>query len=70
MENDSKRGNASLAYRVFLRFLRVFVAGGLGSMATVTMVGYSWSDFRAWIVALLAAFISGGLAALDKGLRG
>jgi len=61
---------ASLAERVFLRFLRVFVIGGLSAVITIPITGYTWKDLQTWIVALVAAFISGGLAALDKALRG
>jgi len=61
---------ASLAKRVFLRFLRIFVVGGLAALTTIPIAGYTWKDLQTWLVALIVAFISGGLAALDKGLRG
>jgi len=70
MEKVIYKNPKSLAFRVFLRYLRVFVAGGIATMATVVISGYSLNDFKTYLVALLSGFISGGLAALDKALRG
>ena len=57
--------------RALNRFLRGFVAGGIGAMALITPVGIeSFTDISNWLVALLLAgtvgAISGGLQALDK----
>jgi len=70
MEKVIYKNPKSLAFRVFLRYLRVFVAGGIATMATVVISGYSINDFKTYLIALLSGFISGGLAALDKALRG
>jgi len=70
MEKVIYKNPKSLAFRVFLRYLRVFVAGGIATMATVVISGYSLNDFKTYLIALLSGFISGGLAALDKALRG
>ena len=60
----------SLAFRILLRGLRVFVAGGLATMAAVSLNGFSIKDLETYLVALIGAFIAGGLAALDKAFRG
>jgi hypothetical protein len=60
----------SLAYRVFLRGLRTFVAGGLGTMIAISFNGFTFKDLETYLVALIGAFITGGLAALDKAIRG
>mgnify|MGYP001103299743 CR=1 FL=1 len=57
-----------------MRFLRGFVAGGIGAMALITPVGIqNFNDISSWLVALLLAgivgAISGGLQALDKYFR-
>jgi len=57
--------------RALNRFLRGFIAGGVGAMALITPVGIqNFNDISSWLVALLLAgivgAISGGLQALDK----
>jgi hypothetical protein len=64
----------SLVYRVFLRFLRGFVAGAISSMVlVVSYSGSDWSELRSWlsllVVAGVSGGISGGLLALDKAIR-
>lgn len=70
MEKVIYKNPKSLAFRVFLRYLRVFVAGGIATMAAVTLNGFSFKDLETYLVSLIGAFIAGGLAALDKALRG
>lgn len=60
--------------RALNRFLRGFIAGGVGAMALITPVGIqNFNDISSWLVALLLAgtvgAISGGLQALDKYIR-
>ncbi len=60
----------SLAYRVLLRFVRGFVAGGLAAMVLVApLAGLSLTDLRFWILALIGAFMTGGLQAVGKWIR-
>ena len=59
---------------VLFRFLRGFVAGAVGSMASlVPMVGSSWQELETWLVALGIAGLSGGITgailAADKYFR-
>lgn len=57
---------------VMLRFLRGFVAGGISSCAVLLGAGInvaSTEDLQGLGIALLGAFLSGGLLALDKLLR-
>lgn len=54
------------------RFLRGFIAGGIGSVGALLYAGVNISspdDLRKLAIALAAAFISGGLLAIDKMLR-
>jgi len=57
-------------YRTLRRFVIVFVISGLASVAVVPpMTNLSYTDLRAWILALTVAFLSGGLAGIEKGYR-
>lgn len=61
---------ASLIKRVLLRFIRTFVAGGITTMLAVApLAGFEWGEIRTWLLALVFAFISGGLMAFDKLVR-
>ncbi len=58
---------------VALRFVRGFVAGGIASMVLVLQAGVminSVEDLKQLGAALSVAFITGGLLALDKLIRG
>lgn len=60
----------SLAFRVFLRFGRAFLAGGLAALFTVSALpGYTLADLRVWVLTLIIAFVTGGLQGLDKFVR-
>lgn len=57
-----------------MRFLRGFIAGGVGAMSLILPVGIqNFEDVSSWLIALLLAgtvgAISGGLQALDKYIR-
>lgn len=57
-----------------MRFLRGFIAGGVGAMALILPVGIqNFEDVSGWLIAMLLAgtvgAISGGLQALDKYIR-
>jgi hypothetical protein len=57
-----------------MRFLRGFIAGGIGAMALILPVGIqNFNDLSSWLVGLLLAglvgAISGGIQALDKYFR-
>lgn len=60
-------------YAIILkRFGKMFLAGGLSS-ALVTMAAHPMAsdlDLKSWLVVLLTAFITGGLAALEKWSQG
>lgn len=64
----------SLAYRVFLRFARVFVLAGIAQVGVVLVANplteLSLKSLETWVAMLITAFIAGGLAGLDKGIRG
>lgn len=62
----------SLLYRVWLRFARVFVSGGLAALTvqlasapTITTL----ADFKVWLITLGVGFVAGGVSALDKWSR-
>ncbi len=60
-------------WTVFVRFLRAFVAGGIGqiilTLAITPFTLATWMDVKKWLVILVVAFITGGVLALDKLLR-
>lgn len=63
----------SLLNRILLRFARVFVSGGLASMALQLAQAPSFSTFaelKPWLISLAIGFLSGGIMALDKWNRG
>ena len=60
----------SLAYRVALRFGRIFLAGGISAMASIVVAGLSLQEVQTYLLALAIAFVGGGIAALDKAVRG
>lgn len=54
------------------RFLRGFISGGIGAVAALLGTGVTvatFEDLKQLGVALAAAFVSGGLLAIDKLLR-
>ncbi|HEX5429848.1 MAG TPA: hypothetical protein VFX17_02080 [Patescibacteria group bacterium] len=51
---------------VVMRFIKGFVAGGLGSVGVLLSVGIGATDLKKLGLALLTAFISGGLLAIEK----
>lgn len=53
---------------LYLRFLRVFVAGALAQMGLMASTG-KLDDFNSWLTAVIVAGLTGGFAALDKYLR-
>lgn len=63
----------SLLYRVWLRFARMFVIGGIGFLMQQLVVVPKLStleELQTWFLTLFAAFIIGGVAAIDKYFRG
>ena len=59
--------NKDLFWRVFRRFIRAFIFGGIGAIAVVPYAGgYDIMSLKAWGITLLVAFITGGFMALDK----
>lgn len=56
---------------VLKRFLKAFVGGGLGAVGALLSVGVTISslgDAKNLSFALIAAFVSGGLMALEKAI--
>lgn len=55
------------------RFLRVFVSAGIAQLAITVAVNplkdFDISSLKSWAVILIIAFVSGGIAGLDKALR-
>ena len=63
---------ASLVYRVWLRFARTFVGGGLAAMTIQLAQAPSFSTFvelKPWLLSLAVGFLSGGIAAVEKWSR-
>ena len=58
---------------VAIRFVKAFVAGGLaqlGAQLTITPAGFgSLAETKTWAAALAAAFLTGGLMAVNKLMR-
>lgn len=62
--------NKKLLFSVFKRFTRAFVSGAITTMIAVPMfTDFTLTDVKAWLIALIAAAITGGLMALDKAIR-
>ena len=55
------------------RFLRVFVSTGIASIGIAIvanpLTNLDLKSLETWVALLLTAFISGGLAGLDKAIR-
>lgn len=51
---------------VLIRFVKGFVAGGLASIGMLLASGLPATDLRKLAIALLTAFLSGGLLAVEK----
>lgn len=51
---------------VAMRFVKGFIAGGLASVGVFLSVSVDVSDLKKLGLSLLAAFISGGLLAVEK----
>lgn len=63
---------ASLIYRLWLRFARVFVSGGLAALTiqlAQTPQLSTLADFKTWLITLGVGFIAGGVSALEKWSR-
>lgn len=59
----------SLQRRVFMRFIKVFLSGGLASLTVSlaqTPTFTDWMSVKTWGTTLLIAFLAGGIAALEK----
>ncbi len=53
--------------RVFKRFVRAFIFGGISAIAVVPYAGnFDIMSLKTWGIALLVAFRTGGFLALDK----
>lgn len=58
-----------LFIRLCWRFGRAFLAGAVGTMATLAgFTGSSWKDLGVWLAALGMAAIVGGIAGLIQAL--
>lgn len=63
---------ASLVYRVWLRFARTFVSGGLAAMTIQLAQAPSFSTFvelKPWLISLAVGFLAGGVSAVEKWSR-
>lgn len=63
---------ASLVYRVWLRFARVFVSGGLAALTIQLAQAPTLSTFaelKVWLISLGIGFMSGGISAAEKWSR-
>lgn len=56
----------SMFQSISMRFVKGFIAGGLGSLGIFLSVGVDTSDLKKLGLGLLTAFISGGLLAIEK----
>lgn len=57
---------------IAVRFLRAFAAGGIASVLAMLALGVqikSWEDLGQFAVAVVIAFMTGGLMAIDKLIR-
>ena len=64
---------APLWKRALMRFARVFVFSGLATLGTLLATAptvTTLEDLKIWGLSLLVAFVSGGLAGIEKGYRG
>ena len=60
--------------RLLLRFIRGFLAGAFGSLASMLpFIGNGWQELETWLIALsiagIAGGLSGGILTLDKYFR-
>ena len=63
---------SSLLYRVWLRFARVFVSGGLAALTVQLAQTPNFStlaEVKTWGISLAVGFLAGGVAALEKWSR-
>jgi hypothetical protein len=55
------------------RFVRVFVSAGIAQLAIIVVANplqnFDISSLKSWAVILITAFVSGGIAGLDKAIR-
>jgi ribose/xylose/arabinose/galactoside ABC-type transport system permease subunit len=55
------------------RFVRVFVSAGIAQLAIIVVANplqsFDPSSLKAWALILITAFVSGGIAGLDKAIR-
>ena len=62
-----------LIYATIRRFVRVFVSAGIAQLAIIVVVNplqnFDLSSLKGWAVILITAFVSGGIAGLDKAIR-
>jgi hypothetical protein len=57
---------------VLKRFVKIFIAGGVAGLSTAFVATPSFNtlaDLKMWMFTLITAFVSGGLAALEKYLN-
>jgi len=63
----------SLWFHVFMRFVRVFVFAGIAQasivLAATPLSSFNPDELKQWIGILVTAFVSGGIAAIDKAIR-
>ena len=59
----------SLSRRVIMRFVKVFISGGLAALTIQLVQIPTFSDMlsvKVWLTTLGIAFLAGGVAALEK----
>lgn len=59
----------SLSKRVVIRFVKVFISGGLAALTVQLAQMPNFSDMlsvKLWLTTLAIAFLAGGVAALEK----
>ena len=58
---------------IALRFLRVFASAGIAQVVIILAAnpfpGFDPETLKNWAVVLITAFVTGGLAAIDKSIR-
>jgi hypothetical protein len=73
MNEDITAVGAPLFKRVILRFLRVFVSGGLAGLLVALAQApqlNTLEQLKTWMIVLFTAFLAGGIGAIDKAFRG